>query len=164
MVWLTVVLCLVTGTAMAEGYEKSVVKLVQKNPGLAPEIVEALKNCELVRGMTEEQATLVGKRWNQMSGGERMLGIFHPGINRSTKNDDQGQKLVEVTFYRDVALQTTGGVARGGEQTVVFLTLYFTNNSLTKWVGEGAGEMKPDTRAKIRREIEKGLAKPGVNK
>ena len=159
---------LLSGLVQAASYEKSVIKLIKKNPGLSPEIVEALKDCQLVQGMTEEQAILVGKRWNKAGIGLRLLGVYDPSIEKTTIIDEQGQKLRKLTFKRKTDSVTEYGEGSDHSlksrtiegETRIFLVLYLSDGLLTKWETAGkVGELKDETRAKIRREIEKGLGK-----
>ncbi len=162
---------LVTGPALAASfsYEKNVVKLLQKNPALAPEIVEALKDCRLVKGMTEEQATLVGRRWTRLTPRASLLGVLDTGIERITTKDEQGRKFAKVLFYTQNKAYT-GPSADGTFQwqkqeshRVIDLELHFTDGELTTWGALYSG-MDDADRAKIRQEIESKLAKSGKRK
>jgi hypothetical protein len=158
---------IVTGSALAasSSYEKNVVKLLQKNPSLAPEIVEALKDCRLVVGMTEEQAMLVGKRSTQITSRPGQSGGLSTGVEKVTTKDDQGRKYVEVFFYMQNRLDL-GPSAEGGfqwqkqsGQRVIILEMRFLDGVLAGW---GAHvELGRTERAKIRQEIEAKMAKSG---
>lgn len=152
----TLLVELATGPALAAsfGYEKNVVKLLQKNPGLAPEIVEALKDCRLAKGMTEEQATVVGRRWTRLPG--RVSGLFDTGIDRKTTKDEQGRKFVTVSFYTQLKTASRPSMEHVSTK-VVELALHFVNGELMKWDALSIGVNDTD-RAKIRQGIEDRLA------
>jgi hypothetical protein len=154
--------------AASFSYEKNVVKLLQKNPVLAPEIVEGLKDCRLVTGMTEEQAMLVGKRSTRLTPRPGQSGGLSTGIVRVATKDDQGRKVVEVFFYMqnrlDLGPSADGGFQwqKQGGQRVIILEMRFLDGELAGW---GAHvELGRAERARIRQEIENRLAKSEITK
>jgi hypothetical protein len=159
---------IVTGSALAasSSYVKNVVKLLQKNPALAPEIVEALKDCRLVEGMTEEQATLVGRRYTQPTPRAGQSGGLAAGIDRIATKDEQGRMAVKLLFY----IQNKADLGPSAEgrfqwqkqegQRVIVLELRFAEGKLAAWGALYDGRGDAD-RVKIRQDIEAKMGKSG---
>jgi hypothetical protein len=161
------VLCLVTGTALAS-YEKDAAKFLKKNPSLSAEIVEGLKTCQLVKGMTEEQARLVAKELTGPALDLKIMLDYHlrkppAKVDRTATTNDRGQSVVVLSFYvedRGVLRQKENIRTTSRVRPLAILDMFFTNDALTKWESEGLwGKSDGGREAEMKARVEKELAK-----